>query len=181
MVNPGYIISEGMPELKDLLERAKEDENAFREIYEFTIDRVFQYVFLRVKDRSLAKDVVQEIYISLWKSIPKFSFRSEEEFQGFLWKIVKRRIIKSRKKIRGSVSIEEIYDIPYEQDFNEDYRFLLKAVSLLKERMRLVVELRYFGGQSFRDVAQTLGISESNAKVLHHRAIKILEQNFKNV
>lgn len=170
-----------MPELKDLLNRAKEDQNAFREVYDITVDRVFRYVFLRTKDRSLTKDVVQEIYLSLWKSIPKFTFKSEEEFYGFLWKIVKRRIIKARKKIKDNISIEEVYDIPHDHSFNEDYRFLFKILSSLKKRMRLVIELRYFSGQSFKDISETLGITESNAKVLHHRAIKLLEEKYKNV
>ena len=58
-----------MQNLENLLERATNDEQAFREIYEFTIDRVFNYVLLRTGDRENTKEIVQEIYLSLWKSI----------------------------------------------------------------------------------------------------------------
>lgn len=172
-----------MQNLENLLERAKNDEQAFREIYDFTIDRVFNYVLLRVKNREETKETVQEIYLSFWKSLPKFRYISEEHFYGFFWTVVKRKIFKSRLRKRETVSLEEIYDlsakadIPEDETPKEDYRHLLETVSELKERQRLVVELRYFANNSFGQIAEILGVSESNAKVLHHRALITLRKN----
>lgn len=172
-----YIISEGMQNLEYLLKQARVDENAFKEIYNLTIDRVFNYVLLRVRNREDAKDIVQEIYNSFWKSLPKFEFISEEHFYGFLWKVVRRRIFWFRKKDKKTLPLEDIYDVPDELENPEDYRKLLQAVSLLKPKQRLVIELRYFSHLQFNEIAKMIGIKEVNAKVLHHRAIKILKNH----
>lgn len=179
-VSPRYIIGEGMQNIEDLVKRSQKDENAFKEVYDFTIDRVFNYVLLRVRNRNDAKEVAQEIYLSFWKSLTKFKWVSEEHFYGFLWKIVKRRIIKFYSKKTSEIYLEEIYDIPQEEEVKEDYRFLLKHLSLLKEKDRLVLELRYFENLTFGELSKKLGISESNAKVIHHRALIKLKNNFKD-
>ncbi len=167
-----------MQNLEDLLERAKTDENAFREIYEFTIDRVFRYVLLRVQKKEDVKEIVQEIYLSFWKSLPKFTYISDEHFYGFLWQVVRRRIIKARSRQQNTVSLEEIYDLPSDESPKEDYRHLLQKISSLREKERLVVELRYFCNNSFAEIAQILNITETNAKVIHHRAISTLRKLF---
>ena len=169
-----------MQNLENLLERATNDEQAVREIYEFTIDRVFNYVLVRTRDREHTKEIVQEIYLSLWKSLPKFKFMGEGHFQGFLWKVVKRRLIKSRQRPIITVSLEEVYDLPADESPKEDYRHLLKSLDGLREKEKLVVKLRYFENLTFGEIAQTLCITESNAKVLHHRALATLRKNLIN-
>lgn len=168
-----------MQNIEDLVKRAQKDENAFREVYDYTIDRVFNYVLLRVRNRDDAKEITQEIYLSLWKSLPNFKWMGEEHFYGFLWKVVRRRIIKLRIKKILTISLEEIYDYPEEEVQKEDYRFLLKKLLLLKEKERLVLELRYFENLTFEEMSKNLGISVSNAKVIHHRALIKLRNNFK--
>ena len=166
-----------MQNMENMLERAKTDESAFREIYDITIDRVFSYTLLRVRSKDDAKEIVQEIYLSFWKSLPKFRYISDEHFYGFLWQVVRRRIIKYRSVKRETVSIEDIYDVPEDVSEKEDYRHLLKYVTNLTEKERSVVELRYFENYAFKEVADALGVTESNAKVLHHRAIANLKKN----
>lgn len=165
-------------ELENILKRSKESEIDFREIYDLTIDRVFSYVFLRTKDKEWSKEICQEIYLSLWKSIPKFEYISDSHFYGFLFTVVRRQLTKARIKKRFSISLdEENIDFPNEEVEKEDYRFLLKQLENLKEKERLVIELRYFSNQSFYQISEALNIKENNAKVIHHRALRKLKQN----
>lgn len=165
-------------DLKDTLERAKTSDSAFREIYDETIDRVFRYVLTRTRDREISKEISQEIYLSFWKSLPKFKYISDAHFYAFLWQVVRRQLIKARLRSSDNISLETIYDIPDEETPKEDYRFLLRALTDLKERERLVIELRYFSNLTFEEVAESLGINEPHAKVLHHRAIAALKEKF---
>ena len=166
-----------MQDIESLVRRAQNDEHAFREVYDTTIDRVFAYVLLRVRNREDAKELVQEIYVSLWKSLPKFTWQGEESFYGFLWLVVKRRLIRSWLHRPRTVSLDEVYDISAEESPQEDYRHLLSKISLLKKQERLVIELRYFAHNTFDELSRTLGIKESNAKVIHHRALKKLRES----
>lgn len=161
---------------KELLEGTRHNELLFREIYDRTVDRVFSYVIFRVGNREDAKEVVQEIYLSLFSSLPKFVYISDEHFMGFLWTIVRRRIFKSRLRKKIMVSLEEVYDTATEEETQEDYRYLFQALNRLKDKERIVIQLRYFSHQSFAHIAEACNITETNAKVIHHRALAKLKQ-----
>lgn len=165
-----------MTKLENLLERAKNDESAFRELYDDTVDRVFNYVLVRVRNREDAKEVVQEIYLSLFSSLPKFTYQGDPHFYGFLWTVVRRRIFKRRLKRIQELPFEEIYDYASDEGPPEDYRYLFEALKSLQERERLVLELRYFSHYSFAEIALAHNISETNAKVIHHRALAKLKK-----
>lgn len=165
-----------MVNLADTLERAVEDNLAFREIYDLTIDRVYSFVLLRTKNKSEALDICQNIYLSLWESLGKFEYRGDAHFWAFLFTIAKRQIFRSRLKTKPNVDLEQALDIPAEAEEKEDYRFLISKMGELRDKERLCLELRYFDDMKFEDIAQTLDISENNAKVLHHRALKKLKE-----
>jgi len=166
--------------LEQTLERAVADNSAFKEIYDLTINRVYSYVLLRTKNKNETLDICQEIYLSFWQSLPGFTFISEPHFYGFLFTVARRKLIKARIKNKETVSLDEVFDIPGEAENHEDYRLLLKTLQNLKERERICLELRYFEDLKFSDIADTLGIKENHAKVLHHRAIKKLEKMLKH-
>lgn len=163
--------------LETSLNLARADDTAFREIYDLTIDRVYSFVLLRVKNKELALDICQDIYLSFWKSLPNFTYISDSHFYAFLFKVARRQLIRARTKMKETVEFDETFDIPFEDKEKEDYRVLLEKVQNLKENERLCIELRYFQDLKFQDIAETLDISENNAKVIHHRAIKKLKES----
>lgn len=160
--------------LEEILQKTKTDEAYFKSLYDLTVKRVFSYVVARTRDKEKAKEISQEVYLSLWKSIPNFRYISDSHFYSFLFTVVRRQIIKAGKEKDVNVSIEEFYEIPGEDKEKEDYRNLLSRIQCLSEKERMVIELRYFQDLDFQQISEDLGISLSNAKVLHHRAIKKL-------
>ncbi len=166
-------------DLERIIERAKQGDEGFRELYDITIDRVYAFTLARTRDKHEASEICQETYLSLWKSLQRFEYNSPAEFWAFLWKVVRRQIIKWHGRKPDMASLEEIYDVPAEPELHEDYRFLLSVLATLPERQRLVVELRYFSDLSFSELAEMLGITESNAKVLNHRALEALKSKLK--
>ena len=163
--------------LEQCLSVAREDNTAFKEIYDLTINRVYSFVLLRVGNKELALDICQDTYLSFWKSLPRFRYMSDSQFYAFLFKVARRQLIRARTKMRETVELDETYDIPSEDGEREDYRVLLSKIQNLKENERLCVELRYFKDLKFQEIAEILGVSENNAKVLHHRAIKKLKED----
>ena len=54
---------------------------------------------------------------------------------------------------------------------SEASRGLLAAIDKLNERERRIIELRYWGEQDTRTIAEILSMSESNVRVTLHRAL----------
>ena len=161
-------------ELETIVANAKKDEAGFRVLYEHTADMVFAYLLSRVRDRQQASELMQDVFVSLWKSIGRLHYRSDAEFYGYMFTIVRREVSRARRSMKDTVSIEECYDIPSDDAAPEDYRHLLRVVESLPEKQRLVITLRYFSDLPFQEIAAMLGITENNAKVIHHRAVELL-------
>ena len=161
-------------ELETIVANAKKDEAGFRVLYEHTADKVFAYLLSRVRNRQQANELMQDVFVSLWKSIGRLQYRSDAEFYGYVFTIVRREVSRARRSAKDTISIEECYDIPSDDASPEDYRYLLSVVNSLPEKQRIVITLRYFSDLPFQEIAAMLGITENNAKVIHHRAVELL-------
>jgi len=163
--------------LKQLIEQScAYDHDAFRAIFEMHVDRLFNYALSRTNDREAAKDITQETFIAVWESLDSFAYKGEEAFLGFIFVILKRRIVQYyRAQAREKAMHKEIHEEAHEE-IHEDYRHLLSALGKLSSKYQDVVKLRYWGALSFAEIGATLGIRENAARTLHHRAIKKLQE-----
>ena len=158
-----------------LIAKAKRGENeSFRGIFEQTHARVFNYVLSHVWKRDDALDLTQEVFIDLWKSLRNFTYKSEEEFYGFVFLIVKRKIIRFHKRKHETVSLDENEIDPGFEEEHEDHAFLIRQMETLAVKYRELLRLRYWGGMKLAEAAVVLGINEATAKVWHHRALQDL-------
>jgi RNA polymerase sigma-70 factor (ECF subfamily) len=169
-------------DLKPLLARITEnnDGDAFDELYFLLEDQLFRFIVSRIRDRARAKDILQDVFVDIWKSLQSFSYRSDAEFYGLIFLITKRKIIRyiEIEKKNDTLDLEENLDIEELED-GVDRTFILEAVKSLKDKYREVVELRYWSGLSFREIGEMVGAKEESVRVRHHRALKMLGKYYK--
>jgi len=163
-------------------------------------DQLFKFAVSRVSDPELAKDLVQDAFLSALKG--QDNFRGEISEKNWLYAILKNKIIDHyRKKVTLSITglntlIEEAqdyfdeegswkessgpkdwaidYSLPIEQ--KEFYSILELCKQKLSELLNAVFTLKYLDDKDSEDICKELGISSSNYWVLLHRArLKIRE------
>lgn len=156
--------------------KAREGEqDAFRGIFEHLHARVFRYVLSHTPAREDALDITQEVFVDLWKGLKGFQYRSEEEFYGFVFRVVKRKVARFYKTKRDTAALDEdAMEASFEPE-HEDHRFLMKQIRTLAEKYQELLRLRYWGGMKLAEAASVLGITEGTAKVWHHRALQELK------
>jgi len=153
--------------------------DAFRVIFDQFVDRLYGYSLSRTATREDALDVVQDTFVDLWDGLTKFEYRSDEEFSGFVFKVLKRKIAKQHRARRGDVPLDDLgSEEGYEIEV-EDYRFVMDGVDSLSPKYREVVRLRYWSGLTFGEIAAVLNTNEGTVKVRHHRAIEKLRGKIK--
>lgn len=161
---------------------AQGDEKAFRELYECLNDTLFKYIVSRTRNRDDAIDLLQDVFIDLWRSLQKFSYMSEGQFYGFVFKITKRKLSKHYKTNKPTVELDEnTPEQSYEMDIelNDNIRIMTEMVGKLKEKNRIVMELRYWSGLTFGEIGVVLNCKETTVKVRHHRALQTLKEIMK--
>lgn len=166
-----------------MVAKAKEgDHEAFRGLFEQTHARVFSYVLSHVSGRDNALDITQEAFIDIWKGLKSFRYRTDEEFYGFVFLVVKRKIYRYRKSRRLTILLDEnAAEVAYEEPEHEDHRFLTRHIQSLATKYQELLRLRYWGGMKLAEAALVLGITENTAKVWHHRALKELKIKMENL
>jgi RNA polymerase sigma-70 factor (ECF subfamily) len=119
------------------------------------------------------KDLFQEITIQLWKAYPKF--RGDSKFSTWAYRVALNTAITLYRKTKRSISTVAyegqqhfIKDEDYNYEEEEQIKVLYKAVYELNDIEKALVFM-YLEDKDYREIAETLGISEVNARVKMNR------------
>ncbi|HVN62968.1 MAG TPA: RNA polymerase sigma factor [Gaiellaceae bacterium] len=157
------------PDFGVLKKAQRGDERAFAIIVRTYETPVFNYVLRLVRDRSLAEDLTQEVFLRIYQGLPKFSLRSR--FTTWMFQVTKNRVLDELRSLerrpRSLMSIEdapplEVYDPPYER--SETIDALWRAVEELNVDLKMALLLRDVVGMSYAEIADALEITLATVK-----------------
>jgi RNA polymerase sigma-70 factor (ECF subfamily) len=157
-------------------------------------DYLFRYALMRVRNRELAENLVQETFLAALTARKSFSGRSTE--RTWMVGILKHKVIDHYRKVFREKSVSEIqtdeeqtvdsfYDAmgnpgKYPKDWMPDQEALLSTkefwdvfrdcLSKLPERTAAAFSMRELDDQSTGDICKELGITPTNLWVILHRA-----------
>jgi RNA polymerase sigma-70 factor (ECF subfamily) len=159
-------------ELMQLVYRSRAD--AFEVIYDRHVDAAFSLAVRICGQRSLAEDVVQEAFLSLWRSQARYD-RARGSVRTWLLGIVHNRAIDALRRRavrdRGIVDDEGLEDriaSPERTDLEfarrEEARQVRDALEQLPGEQSRVIELAYFGGLTHTQIASMLDMPVGTIK-----------------
>lgn len=159
--------------LGTLLNRAgRGDQSAFAELYDSLAPLLYGVVLKVVRDPSQSEEVTQEAFIELWRLAPRYD-DSRGSVRAWATTLAHRRAIdrvRSEQSGRDRVEREsqkrpiQTSDVAEQVVANIDGTRVRKALERLTEIQRQAVELAYFGGHSYREVALLLNVAEGTIK-----------------
>jgi RNA polymerase sigma-70 factor (ECF subfamily) len=132
-----------------------------------------------VRDSAEREDLVQEIALALWQALP--TFRGEASERTFVFRIAHNRALAhcARRRIVGTEPDEGIVDGAVDPEralaAHQEGRRLFEAIERLPLAFAQVVTLS-LEGLSYAEIADVLGISESNVGVRLTRARELLRR-----
>lgn len=152
------------------------DQDAFAELYDATAPLVNGIVLRVVRDPSQSEEVVQEVFVEIWRLAPRFD-GSRGSVTSWMATIAHRRAVDrvrseqaSRNRVEREASkVTRDHDTVSEPVIDMDHaaferRRVRKALDRLTDMQRQAVELAYFGGHTYREVAVLLGEPEGTIK-----------------
>jgi len=159
------------------------DQDAYCIVYQRYFDDVYNFVCYSV-GHSNAEDVVQETFLRVYRSSTQF--RGDSELRTWIFGIARRQIsdwFRRQRLLPANWLGEVIPDLtpgPEESFYiQEQAREVLAKLEKLGFKQRSVVVLRSMYGFSGREVAEIMGMSESNVRTLLHRTIKKLQSDIR--
>lgn len=161
-----------------LVEAARNgDLGGFAELYTRYYVRMVGVAYCVLSDSHLAEDAAQEAFAIACRELGRL--RCAEKFPAWLAVVcrnVARRMAKSRPEFAAS---EDVPASRSDAPADELRQAVRKSVRSLPVQQREVVMLRYFSGLSYRQIAETLGISSRAVNGRLTRAKRKMAQELK--
>jgi RNA polymerase sigma-70 factor (ECF subfamily) len=159
--------------LTTLLRRAgRGDQAAFAELYDALSPLVHGVVLKVVRDPAQSEEVAQEVFVELWRLAARFD-EARGSVTSWVATVAHRRAIdrvrseqSSRDRVARQVSnvVRDYDDVSDEVESKFDRVRVRRALERLTGVQREAVELAYFGGHTYREVAVLLEVAEGTVK-----------------
>jgi RNA polymerase sigma-70 factor (ECF subfamily) len=157
------------PDVEIVRRAQRGDERAFAVLVETYQPLILKFVLRLVRDRSLAEDLTQEVFLRAFQALPRFSFRAK--FTTWLFQVAKNRVLdelraRDRRPLH-LVALDEVRapEVPDAQlERQEDMAEIWQAIGGLPVDLRMALLLRDLAGLHYTEIAETLEITLSTVK-----------------
>jgi RNA polymerase sigma-70 factor (ECF subfamily) len=160
---------------EDLMELVDRGEpRAFEVIFDRHADAAFSLAYRMCGRPATAEDIVQEAFVSLWRSSARYD-RGRGSVRSWMLSAVHNRAIDAFRRNQGQ-ALHDVHDdgiaerMPASQrtevevERRDDVRQIRNALATLPSEQRQVIELAYFGGFSHSQIAEMLRLPSGTVK-----------------
>ncbi|MCI8700545.1 MAG: RNA polymerase sigma factor [Clostridia bacterium] len=158
------------------------NKNSFEEIVIRYKDTIIYFIQRYVKSMDIAEDLAQDVFVYIL--VNKRSYKFEYSLKTYLYTIAKSKALNYIKREKKIVKLDEMQcedlDELEEKVFkNERADNLKKCIKRLRIEYQNAIYLADIEELSYKEIGHILRKTESNVKVLIHRARKNLEKLIK--
>jgi len=157
------------------------DHDAEAELFRRMAPRVRLYGLRHLRDEAAADDLTQMVLMTTIEALRARRLREPEKLAAFVLGTCRMTVMDLRRNAQRKGHILEQFgtDLLKPVSFSMpalDHDRLARCVQNLRERERTVVVMTFYDEQTGADVASFLGVSETNLRVIRHRAIHELRK-----
>jgi RNA polymerase sigma-70 factor (ECF subfamily) len=162
-------------------------ERAYTSIIKKYQEKLYWHIRRMVVDHEDANDVLQNMFIKVWKNLE--NFREDSQLYTWLYRIATNESLsfleQQKKRTSSSFSDQENYlsnKLVADKDFDGkklEWK-LQQAIQGLPEKQKVVFNLRYFDEMPYEEMSRVLDTSEGALKASYHHAVKKIEDYILN-
>ena len=154
---------------------ARGEESAFAELYDATADRLNRFLTARLRSPEAAADVLQTTFLRAVEK--RRNFARVENPLGYLYRIAvneaARVLARDRLAVTRQSSLEELASED-NRLARDDAEIVAMAMTRLDSDDRELVELKVFGGLTFREISEALNVPLGTVATRYRRALESL-------
>ena len=149
--------------------------------------KIYWHVRKMVIDHDDADDLVQEVFVKVWKNLDKF--RQDAQLYTWVYRIATNECLNflRKKKTRFFIPIHDLQNELAQKlddsstiDGDEIQLKLQKALLKLPDKQRLVFNMKYFEEMKYEEISKITDTSVGSLKASYHHAVKKIEEMLKD-
>lgn len=159
------------------------DESAFERIYHLYKAPLFHFAFRYLKDKSLAEDALQDVFVKLWKA--SAGLDEKLTVKGFLFTCMKHHVLNLIRSEQNRIKKAALYhaEKPLSSNNTQQSMALDESISLVEKGMQTLSEgkkkicrLSIIEGYSNQEIASLLNLSEHTVRSQLSQSNKLLRE-----
>lgn len=182
----------------DLIQRAKQgDMGAFEQLVFLYDKQVLTIAARYVQSSEDAKDIYQEVFLRVYRSLPRFQLRSQ--FSTWLFRITTNVCLshRSRRKRHLHTSLSQDADDEHggtladaiteprgadrQAERSDMALHVSHAMESLSSKQKLVFTMKYYDGYKIREIAEMLGLADGTVKRYLFTATKKIRRSLQDL
>lgn len=179
-------IDQKKQEERELVERAtRRDTEAFGQLYDIHIARVYRHVYYMVGSAAEAEDLAAQAFLQAWTAIERYQIRGAP-FVSWVMRIAHNLGVSHLRSRKPGAELPETLvdrsrdgnpeDVLQRQAEGDRVR---DAILQLRDEHRRVIILRFVQDLDYREVAEIVGKSVPAVRVIQHRALNALRKQMR--
>lgn len=153
---------------------ANGDKEALSFLYKETKSAIYGYVLSILKNKALAEEVLQDVYIKIYENA--YLYKSHEKPLAWMFTIAKNISLMKLRKEKNHADVDDLKEILGEvKDNVDDNLFLSYLFSHVSEEERTVVILHAVSGFKHHEIANIMDLPLGTVLSKYKRTIKKLK------
>ena len=170
----------GDPLAETLRQIATGDKSAMARLFRALEKPLFAFVQARLNDSHLSNDILQDVFLEVWRGAARFEGRSS--VRSWIFGMAWRKVIDVHRANRRLSFSDDLPDMEDDQpgaaaliEQEEESRQLKGCMDGLKDDHRVAIELAFYQDLGYREIAEVLGVPEGTVKTRVFHAKKLLQ------
>lgn len=175
-----------MNEIRLVKKAKKGDSEAFGKLYDVYVEKIYRFVFFKVRSRFEAEDITQQVFLKTWQNIKTYKPQKGAGFSSWLYRIARNSVIDHYRTAKDHVDIENLKnDVQFTSvpdmgqgiDRIERFKKIEESLVILTDDERDVIVMKFIEELSNKEIGDVLDKNQGAIRVIQHRALKKLKSN----
>ncbi len=167
------------------------DTDAFAEVYDHYLDRIYRFIYFRVTVREEAQDLTSEVFLKTWRYIYQGKGKIDN-LNAFLYQTARNLIVdhyRDKDKLTlhkyNENALNELVDERQMKIFSEihskeEFQNIEGIIKDLKDEYREIIILKFIEELSDSEISKIISKSRGNVRVLAHRALEKIREKIES-
>lgn len=157
------------------------NSEAFGQLYDAYMERIYRFVYFRVEDQQTAEDITSQVFLKAWSNLDRFQF-SRTPYLAWLYTIAHNAVIDHYRTRKVTTALDDVQlsqpdhsdAVESEIDMTAEMQSVKVALQTLTDDQQKVLTLKFIEGMSNNEIARLLGKREGAIRALQMRGLQAL-------